>query len=298
MSNNLATKKGEKVQHFSECNFCNFVCSTKYGWERHIMTPKHMKATNSNSLATKKGELSEVKTYNCEICDKKYQDRTGLWRHKKKCFTIAETHSNFNNINEDLVLTLIHQNKELLEIVKNGTHNTVNNNSHNNNNNKSFNLQFFLNETCKNAMNLMDFVDSIKLQLTDLENVGEVGYVKGISNIIVKNLKALDVTVRPIHCTDSKREVIYVKDDNKWEKETEEKNILRKLIKKVSNKNISLIPEFKAKYPDCIYSESKKSDKYNKIILEAFELADGEKQDKIIRNIAKEVKIDKEDENQ
>jgi hypothetical protein len=147
-------------------------------------------------------------------------------------------------------------------------------------------------------MNIMDFVDSLKIQITDLENVGKVGFVNGISNIIVKNLKALDVEKRPVHCSDSKRDVVYVKDENKWEKENDNKLKLRKAIKYIAHKNSKLIPQWKANNPECIYSDSKKSDQYNKIIMEA--MGGGinndstECENKIIKNIAREVIIDKE----
>jgi hypothetical protein len=179
----------------------------------------------------------------------------------------------------------------MMEVIKNGTHNTTN--SHN----KSFNLQLFLNETCKDAMNIMDFVESINLQLSDLEKVGKLGYIDGISNIIVKNLKALDISERPIHCTDKKREIIYVKDENKWEKENETNNKMKKAIKLISNKNIKMLNTFKEKYPDCLKSESKYSDQYNKIVIESFGGNgdnDDEKENRIIQKIAKEVTIDKE----
>ena len=195
------------------------------------------------------------------------------------------------------------ENKEIkemiLEIVKNGTHNNSHNTTnHTNSHNKAFNLQFFLNETCKDAMNIMDFVDSIKLQLTDLERVGELGYVEGISNIIVKNLKELDVTQRPVHCTDKKRETMYVKDENKWEKD-EEKLKLHKVVRKVTCKNQNLIPKFKESHPDCGKYNSKFSDQYNKIIVESMGGTgdnDYEKEEKIIKNISKQVCIDKEGE--
>jgi hypothetical protein len=189
---------------------------------------------------------------------------------------------------------LVKQNTELLEVLKNGTNNTVISNNHSNN--KTFNLQFFLNETCKDAMNIMDFVNSIQLQLSDLETVGKLGFVEGISNIITTNLKALDITQRPVHCTDNKRETIYIKDENKWEKEDEQKVKLRKAIKRVATKNLCLIPKFKEAHPDCNSSSSKYSDQYNKIIIEACGGSgnnDLEKEDKIIRNIAKNVTIDK-----
>jgi hypothetical protein len=179
----------------------------------------------------------------------------------------------------------------MLKVIENGTHNTTN--SHN----KSFNLQFFLNETCKDAMNIMDFVDSIKLQLCDLENVGKVGYINGISSIIVKNLNLLDETKRPVHCTDTKREVLYVKDDDKWEKENQNKPKIRKMIKHVTHKNTKLFKDFTEKYPGCEKSESKHSNTYDKLIVEAYGgKGDNyeEKEDKIIKNILKGIKIEKE----
>jgi hypothetical protein len=185
----------------------------------------------------------------------------------------------------------------IIDVCKNIS-NTQNNNSfnHTNSHNKTFNLQFFLNETCKDAMNIMDFVETVKLKLSDLEKVGEIGYVDGISNIIVENLNALDETKRPVHCTDTKREVLYIKDDNKWEKEDEDKNKLRKVIKKIAYKNQRLLPEFKKEHPDCGKYHSKYSDQYNKLIVESMGGSgnnDIEKEDKIIKKIAKEVTINK-----
>jgi len=186
----------------------------------------------------------------------------------------------------------------MMKVLENGVINNSNgNNNTNHSHNKTFNLQFFLNETCKDAMNIMDFVDSIKLQLSDLENVGKVGYVEGISNIIVKNLNDLDVTERPIHCTDKKRETLYIKDEDKWEKEDEEKKKIKTVIKKVANKNIRLIQQFKEVHPDCGKSTSKYSDQYDKIIVEAMGGSgnnDSEKEEKIIQKISKNVTIDKE----
>jgi hypothetical protein len=185
---------------------------------------------------------------------------------------------------------IIEQQNIVLEIAKNGTHNTVTN-SHN----KSFNLNFFLNETCKDAMNIMDFVESIKLQLSDLEKVGEIGYVEGISNIIVKNLNELDVTQRPVHCTDKKRETMYIKDEDKWEKD-EQNNKIKRAIKRVASKNQRLIPKFKEEHPDCMKYHSKYSDQYNKLIVESMGGSgdnDLEKEEKIIRNISRNVIVDK-----
>jgi hypothetical protein len=181
----------------------------------------------------------------------------------------------------------------MIEMSKNtGTYNTTHTNSHN----KSFNLNFFLNETCKDAMNLTDFIDSLQLQLSDLEKVGELGYIEGISSIIIKNLNALDIKQRPVHCMDRKRETMFIKDQNEWIKETPSWDRLHKLVKKVSNKNINLIQNYKDAHPDCMKSTSKYSDEFNKIIVESMGGTgdnDYEKEEKIIKKIAREVTIDK-----
>jgi len=255
---------------------------------------------NSNEI---KPKLSSH--YECQNCNKKYKDYSGLWRHKKKCnieMSSTEINKETNNSeklikylikeNSEFKQMIIEQNKQMIEIAKNGTHHITNTNS----NNKSFNLNFFLNETCKDAMNIMDFVDSIKIQLSDLEKVGKIGFVEGISNIIIKNLNSLDESKRPVHCTDSKREVIYVKDEDKWEKENETNQKMRKAIKHVAHKNTKMLSEFRVKNPDCLKSTSKVSDQYNKLVFESMGGKgdnDLEKEDKIIKNIAKEVTIEK-----
>jgi hypothetical protein len=206
----------------------------------------------------------------------------------------------YSSNEHDIVLQLLNQNKQLqdqiIELCKDKnsviTNNNTINNSNNNSNNKTFNLQVFLNETCKDAMNIMDFVDSLQIQLSDLENVGRNGFVAGISDIILKNLRALDITQRPIHCSDQKREIVYIKDDNQWYKEHPENEKLKKAIKYIAHKNTCLIKEWKAKYPDCGQSASRKSDLYNKIVYEAMSL-DNANAEKIIKRIAKEIGIHK-----
>jgi hypothetical protein len=261
-----------------------------------LSTDKHKKRENETNETDLKQESS--KKFVC-FCNKSFNSRTSLWRHKNKCI---EEKNDEDPSDKELIMMLIKQNTQLIqqnaELVKNGTHNTtISNNSHNtNSHNKTFNLQFFLNETCKDAMNIMDFVDSIKLQLCDLENVGKLGFVDGISNIIVKNLNSLDETKRPVHCTDTKREVMYVKDEDKWEKEDESKPKIRKLIKHVTHKNTKLLKDFKAKYPGCEKSESKYSNSYDKLVVEAFGGKgdnDEEKENKIIKKISNVTTIDK-----
>jgi len=305
------SKKSQKVSHFFSCVDCDYKTCKKTDYEKHLSTDKHKIRTNDSKMVENDSKKSQKvgKLFECK-CGKIYKYDSGYYRHKKVCSEIkTELNQEINIINnedlsdKDLILLLlkqhtklVEQNSELLEVIKNGTSNT--NYSHNttNSHNKSFNLQFFLNETCKDAMNIMDFVDSIKLQLSDLEKVGEIGYVDGISNIIVKNLNALDVEKRPVHCTDKKREVLYIKDEDKWEKEDEEKKKLRKAIKRVASKNQRLIPKFKEIHPDCIKAASKFSDQYNKMIIESMGGSgdnDLEKEDKIIKNISKNVIIDK-----
>ena len=301
-------EKGEKGETKYYCNICDYSTCIKFSFDRHLMTSKHQILTNEtnetkNETKKEKKEKKENLINNICNCGQVYYSRTTLWRHKKKCNVIepdniSVTNNTNTNDKDELINYLIKENQEfknlILEIVKKDTYNNSNNTT--NSHNKTFNLQFFLNETCKDAMNIMDFVDSIKIQLCDLEKVGKIGYVEGISNIIVKNLNSLDETKRPVHCTDAKREVMYVKDEDKWEKENESKQKIRKAIKHVAHKNSKMLKDFKTKHPDCEKSESKFSDQYNKLVIEALGGKgdnDLEKEDKIIKNIAKEVVIDK-----
>ena len=272
------------------CEYCDYNTSRKSQYDRHLSTDKHKKRENETNETYLKQESS--KKFVC-FCNKSFNSRTSLWRHKNKCI---EEKIHEEPSDKELIMMLIKQNSQLIEknaeLVKNGTHNTTNTNSHN----KTFNLQFFLNETCKDAMNIMDFVDSIKLQLCDLENVGKIGFVEGISKIIVKNLNLLDENMRPVHCTDTKREVMYVKDEDKWEKENNNNPKIRKLIKHVTHKNTKLLKDFKTKYQGCEKSDSQYSDKYDKLIIEAFGGKgdnDEEKENKIIKNISNVTAIDK-----
>jgi hypothetical protein len=292
----MSTNFVPKNPHKYSCILCDYYTSNAKDYNKHLLTLKHAKvsqATPSNAETTKK-------LHQCENCNKIYNDRSGLWRHKNKGECLIQPNLNINDNNgkkDELIEFLLKENKEfkelILEIVKKDSYNNSYNTT--NSHNKAFNLNFFLNETCKDAMNIMDFVDSIKLDLYDLENVGEVGYIEGISNIIVKNLKELDVTKRPVHCTDKKRETMYIKDENRWEKD-EENVKLHKLVKKVTSKNQRLIPKFKEKHPDCLQYHSKYSDQYSKIVYESMGGKgddDYEKEEKIIKKIVQNVVIEK-----
>ena len=304
MEDNLSPK----IANLFVCEKCDYKCSKPCDFVKHNLTLKHKKDDAEDIL----DDAKVATKYFCE-CGKEYKHRQGLWKHKKKCPDIINKLNEVSNdavqnnqITPELIMSILHQNNEfqqmlieqnktIIELSKNSSMTNCNNTT--NSNNKSFNLNFFLNETCKDAMNIMDFVNSIKIQLTDLENFGNLGYVQGISKIIVNNLNLLDETKRPVHCADSKREVMYIKDEDKWEKENEDKTKMRKMIKYVTHKNTKLFKEFKEKYPGCEKSDSKYSDQYDKLIVEAFGGKgdnDIEKEDKIIRNIAKKVIIDKD----
>jgi hypothetical protein len=293
----------QKYDNYFECKLCDYKCSRKFCMQQHLSTTKHINATKKVHEATSK--------YVCSNCDKIFKHHSSMYRHQSKCkikyalgqdivIELLKQNQDFKQLFIDQNNKLEQQNndlqKQIIDICKNNitNNNTINNvNSHN----KTFNLQVFLNEDCKDAMNITDFIDSIKFQLADLEHMGKVGYVEGISNIIIKNMKALDVTMRPVHCTDQKRETIYIKDEGVWIKEDEDNKNVRKLIKKVAFRNSKCIRLFKEKHPDCITSESKYSDTYSKIVIEAMgggsKCNDYDSENKIIRKIAKEITIDK-----
>jgi hypothetical protein len=297
-------KKHQKTSDNFYCQHCDFSCCKKGDFNRHLKTKKHL-ATNLHQITSNYIAASYV----CE-CGKNYKDRTGLWKHKKMCE--LEQHNIFSNCNPisesemskmtTLFMESVKQNQELLlqnqdfqkkmfDLMKESggvinSHNTITTN------NTKFNLNFFLNETCKDAMNLSEFVDSLKITITDLENVGKLGYTEGISRIFTKGLKELELHKRPIHCSDLKRETVYVKNDNKWEKEGDQ---LRKAIKQITNKNIKLIPKWKEENPGHQQYHNNKNDEYLKIMYESMgptnEMEEEKSFSKIITNLAKETVI-------
>jgi len=255
-------------------------------------------------------------------CGNTYKYRQGLSRHKKTCDNINtnlvnnETESDVKNSNnnasdkDELITYLIKENQEfknmILEFVKKDSYNqcTTNNNntntntlSNNNNNNKTFNLNFFLNETCKDAMNMKDFIKSLEMSLPELEKMGELGFAEGMSRVFVDRLNQLDVTQRPIHCSDVKREIIHIKDDNKWEKDNANLDRLRKIIKQLTHKNILRVDDWKKANQGCTEYNSRKNDQYLKINMEAIGPVDDAevKRDfgRIIRKVAENTAIDK-----
>ena len=302
-----------KTLKFS-CEQCSIKTNHKKDFNKHLLTSKHKnnsKLTNNEQQIPNKSQI-----HICDVCNKEYKSRVGLWSHKKKCVIQNNTHPDNDIIDSNLIVQLLKQNDEfktliieqnksmidqnnkMLETVQEVCKNGITNNSHNNvnSNNKAFNLNVFLNETCKDAMDVNDFIDSFKLQLSDLELVGRLGFVDGISSIVIKNLKALKVNERPVHCTDLKRETIYVKEQGIWEKQEGDHKKLRKIIKRVAFKNSKNLSLYKELHPDYNDYYSKHSDHYLKLQIEAFggsgnETIDNE--NKIIKKIAKEMAIDK-----
>jgi hypothetical protein len=298
------TNLGPKSSKIFKCELCDYSSSKKSQYIRHLSTDKHKSRTFETNETNMKQESS--KKVQC-ICGKYFKSRTTLWRHKNICNTDIINDNNDDNIEEihsgslsdkEIISMLVSQNSELMGLIKNGINNTTTNTINNtNNSNNSFNLNFFLNETCKDAMNISDFVSSIKVSLDDLENTGRRGYIEGISDIILKNLNNLEQQLRPVHCSDSKREVLYIKDNNQWIKENEDKPILKKAVKMIANENIKQIKNWREKYPDCTYADSKKNNLYLKIVSNSMNGLTEEESyknlNKIISNVAKEVTIDK-----
>ena len=295
------------------CKICDYGTSNKKDFKKHEATQKHKNKCNPNTSYLKNPDDA----FQCK-CGKKYKHSSTLSSHKKKCDLINESvfeidekiqepepeniidilineNKDFKNIILDLVKSNSELQKQMLEVCKNSvTNNTTINNS--NSNNKTFNLQFFLNEQCKDAMNIMDFVNTFQLQFSDLERIGEVGYVEGISNIIIDKLNEMDVYKRPIHCSDAKRDIMYVKDNDVWSKENANNDKIRLAIKHITKKNSDMIRPWANAHPGVLNSEHRLSDKYQEMIIEAMGGNSGtikECETKIIKKISKMVLINK-----
>jgi len=289
------------------CEVCDYSTSKKYNYEKHLSTSKHIESMSSNNLVENVAKSSN-NVYSCVYCQKVYKDNSGLWRHKKKCNIKNNTDNTDEMSDKELIQFLLkensefkhfmlEQNKQMLELAKNSGHHNNNTTSNVVNNNQQFNLNFYLNETCKNAMNIMDFVSQLNVSIKDLEDTGRLGYAEGISKIFINGLKQMSVTDRPIHCSDLKRETLYIKDNNEWNKETENKVILTNAIKHVAHKNMKQIPEWTKIHPEYKDSKSKENDRYLQIVSESMSGTNEEETNKnyskIIKNIVKETVIDK-----
>ena len=315
-----------KIIQEYKCNYCNFKCSKISNYNIHLMTRKHQNRTLLNDTTEKK-----CQTYKCNKCSKEFTARNSLWYHAKKCHKCPKIDENkkvfeaeqtdiSDLVSSDIVVQLLKENQEfkillieqqqanqkqqeenqklhsqLIEAVKDSG-NIYNNNNTINNNNQRFNLNFFLNTTCKDAMNMSDFIENMKINLKDIENIGKNGYVNGMTEMILSRIKELDVTKRPLHCTDLKRETMYIKDNDEWCKDTPENTKLRKTIGYVAKQNYATIPLWRETYPECQNWNDPKYDFCVDMMRNI--LGDiGEKQtrldNKVIKNLSKHITVEK-----
>jgi hypothetical protein len=304
-----------------ECIKCNYKCSKLSEWNRHEMTRKHKLVTFSDAkIATAQ--------HVCE-CGNTYKHRQGLSFHRKKCLEsqpenvkVAHTmHTIADSTDTSVIIKLLKQNdefktmmveqytqlqesnkqnielqKQLVDAVKNNP-NTITNVTHNTtNNNQKFNLNFFLNDTCKDAMSITDFLRNLNVHIDELEYIGNHGYVNGMTKMIMTRLKDMDITKRPIHCTDIKRETMYIKDDAGWSKDTDELTKLRRILSRISMNNYRTVPVWRTAHPDCEVMETRTYEFCYKMMKEI--LGDVEEEqikldNKIIKTIAKELFVQK-----
>ena len=304
----FSNKKLPKICSKYSCEKCDYHTSKKSSYDDHLLTAKH----NSAMFSNEKSAILSSK-FMCPNCCKEYKDNSGLWRHKKKCiepYISLEKNGETTNqqpvqITTDVVLQILKQNEDLqkllveqttkfMELAKEGKN--IINNTNTNNTTNNFNLNVFLNEKCKDAINITDFVNSLVVTINDLEETARLGYAEGISKIFVNGLKQLDVYKRPIHCSDLKREVLYIKDQDNWEKDDDKTHLLQ-AIKVVGNKNIKQISEWQKINPHFKDPESKQNDKYLSMLCNVMSGGSQEETaknyDKIVRNIVKETVIDK-----
>jgi len=303
------------------CELCDYSTSRQSDYDKHVLTAKH---SNTYTYLHKSRTISPTQ-YKCD-CGKEYVHRQSLYTHKKKCTMDQSQSNNYHQINiddddtpsENMIISTsintsmsthdIHQLTNLvIEVVKNNSEfqkqmldmcknmqSSIMTNCNNTTNNTTFNLQVFLNEYCKDAMNIGEFIDSFDLQISDLESVGRLGYIEGMSNIIINKIKELDVSKRPIHCSDLKREIIYIKDADIWEREDGNNTKFRKVVSKVMRKNIGMLSGWRDKYPECMDIESEYNDIYVRLTKEAMGPDDTiDSENKIMKKIVKHIVIDK-----
>jgi uncharacterized C2H2 Zn-finger protein len=333
----LEAKKNPKKPLEFLCDCCDFVTVNKKDYTRHLTTRKHIINADGSIPEAEKpkkkpkqtpslvdGSTVKEKDFKCSVCCKQYVSRGSFWKHTSKCHSklenlITVTDPSKNTVyTEEVILELVKQNKELqnlladqnkelqtllidqnnkfMEEMKNSKM-TVTNSNNNSNNNNHFNIQFFLNTQCKDAINLMDFLDSLKVQIEDLEKTGQLGYVDGISRIFVNGLKEMDVCMRPIHCSDLKRETVYVKDENKWDKDDTDKTKLKYAVKRVAQKNLAQIRPWIEQHPECKDTSTPESETFVQLSHHAIggcSTTETDKlEEKIMKNILKEIVLDK-----
>ena len=325
----------EKCQKMPKyiCSNCQFKCSKLSNYNKHILSRKHKNNSILETLETNgnisKSENNKVKInsdmqsnniLSCQFCNKIYKTRSGLWKHSQNCvskpsddiITVSEEKKGDIDVimsilkdNQEFKNMMIEQSNEYKNIITSqntmildliNTKNNITNITNNKTVNNQFNLNLFLNEKCRDAMNINEFIENIQIQTKELENVGYNGYVTGITDIILSRLKQLDISKRPLHCTDIKRETLYIKDKNEWNRDTEEKTKIKTMISTIAKKNLKQIPVWREQNPECKEPENEKYDFCIKLMRNSLgEIGDEQIKldDKIIKNIAKQVIVDK-----
>ena len=301
----------KKVVNYFYCEKCDYHTRRKYNYDKHKFTPKHLM---DNQKVVNVGEIEidkNIMMYNCE-CGKKYKYIQGLYKHKKVCCYkneeyVKEIKSEHNIINhlikqnislitttEEFKTMMADQNKMMFEIANKAAASNVNN-TINNVSNQQFNMNVFLNETCKDAMNMSEFIENLQVSMEDMEKTGELGFAKGMSRIIMNNLNAIDICKRPIHCSDVKRETLYVKNNGVWEKETEDRKKTKEVIYKISCLNTRQLLKWRDLPRNKGYEKSdhKKNDEFTKLVMEINKLRE-EEIDKVITTVSRHVAIDKD----
>jgi len=297
------------ITHSFFCKSCNYECGSQENYDKHVTTPKHMV------------NRKEPIQYSCDQCTRHFTNRSGLWKHKQKCKPAANEATELQpqglSVKEgsqpitqemlwetiqksaELQNFLIDQNKKLMDLatkIQTPVAPTISN-THSNTQHNHFNLQIFLNETCKDALNLGDFINSLKLQVEDFETTGKLGYVEGISRIFINALKQTEVEKRPLHCTDMKREIVYIKDQDEWKKENDDKEKLKQAIDQIAQMNLNQLSKWQEKNPGYNEFNNKKSEEqfhYSMAAMGGRSEQENERYaDKIIKNVIKEVIVTK-----
>ena len=295
----MEKNKSQKIPTIFECKKCNYNTSSRKDYNKHLLTAKHQKEMNGNE------RHSKIPT--CEYCEKTFKTASGLWKHKRNCYQAQEYQEEpieILNISSDIsVLTntmmqLIKQNQEFKEIIiELSKKDTTTNNNNTTNNNQKFNLNFFLNNTCKDAMNMSDFIENMDINFEDIENIGKNGYVTGMTDMILSRIKNLDVIKRPMHCTDLKRETMYIKDNNEWEKDTPDNKKLHKMMSIISKRNYSTIPQWRDEHPECQNMRHPHCDFSVDMLRNVLgDVGEGQIKldNKVIKNLSKHILLDKQ----
>lgn len=292
MINNDNLKVVKVVNNFF-CNCCNYKCVRKYNFDKHLLTQKHKMITNGNSIGAKVANSTQI--INKCICGKNYKYTSGLSRHKHSCKFISQNIEDTSN--KQILELLVKQNKQILALTENsGIQNIQHiqqNIQQNIQNNMTFNLNYFLNEKCKNAINMSEFIESSEANFNDLENTGKNGLVKSLTQFIIKELSKLDVFERPIHCSDTRRKILHIKDKNQWQKDTEGQTNAKMTLRKINHKvNVLQIPHWLNTYPNSNMADHSLNELYLKIVSNSMDGTD-ETYDKIISNVSDKITINK-----